>query len=370
MTKYLILANAKSYLINKWLNINKSDIQIKLISVYKKGKFMKEIDFERINFKNSAFFSYIKLLFNIRKIIKVYKPDIIFSHYLIHNGLIATFSGFHPHITVVYGSDVYKSSKISQLLAKIVLSKSDKIMVSNYATKKFLIKHYHIREKKIIVAYWGINTQIFNLKIDKKLVLEKSIFLKEFDLNPQFNYILSPRLLSPIYMHETLLYTFKLISDKYPEFKFIFISFLHKNKSYIKNLKQITKNLNLENKIIWIDRPLSQEEMKELFLLSTVMYQIPIHDQLAATLLEGIACGCFPIVCDNDSYYEVIHNHKNGIIVKNRNPKELFFAFEEFLENKEYFKNEIKKTSNHIIETYPEEKYSEIIQSLFESYKV
>ncbi|KKM63949.1 hypothetical protein LCGC14_1506270, partial [marine sediment metagenome] len=106
-----ILANANSPLVEKWLQMDRSRFEIILVTVKSIGNFVDKVQFERIVSKHSVFFSYLKLLFSIRKLIKKYNPDIIISHYFLHNGIIATLSKFHPHFVVAYGTDVFKYPK-------------------------------------------------------------------------------------------------------------------------------------------------------------------------------------------------------------------------------------------------------------------
>ena len=47
----------------------------------------------------------------LKKFILQFQPDIIHSHYLGNNGLIAALSGFKPHIATAWGSDILISGK-------------------------------------------------------------------------------------------------------------------------------------------------------------------------------------------------------------------------------------------------------------------
>ena len=89
-------------------------------------------------------------------------------------------------------------------------------------------------------------------------------------------------------------------------------------------------------------------------------------DQLASTLLEGIACGCFPITSNLKPYQEVIENKKNGLIISQINSDNIVNAFDNFIENKEFYSKNIKKQANKIINNYNENSFVKLIEDISE----
>ena len=59
----------------------------------------------------------------------------------------------------------------------------------------------------------------------------------------------------------------------------------------------------------------SQHEMAELFRKSEISLSITTHDGTPNTLLEAMACGCFPIAGDIESIREWITPGKNGMLI-------------------------------------------------------
>ena len=55
------------------------------------------------------------------------------------------------------------------------------------------------------------------------------------------------------------------------------------------------------------------------------------HDGTPNTLLEAMACGCFPIAGDIESIGEWIQNERNGILVDPSQPEELAAAVKKAL---------------------------------------
>jgi hypothetical protein len=67
----------------------------------------------------------------------------------------------------------------------------------------------------------------------------------------------------------------------------------------------------------------SRQEMAELFRRAQVVVSPSIHDGTPNTLLEALACGCFPVVGDIEPLREWITQGKNGFLVDPTNPQAL-----------------------------------------------
>ena len=60
--------------------------------------------------------------------------------------------------------------------------------------------------------------------------------------------------------------------------------------------------------------PLSHAQMAEVFRRAQIVASPSIHDGTPNTLLEGIACGCFPVAGDLESIREWITPNENGLL--------------------------------------------------------
>jgi glycosyltransferase involved in cell wall biosynthesis len=69
--------------------------------------------------------------------------------------------------------------------------------------------------------------------------------------------------------------------------------------------------------------PQSHKGMAELFRGSQISLSITTHDGTPNTLLEAMACGCFPIAGDIESLREWISSGENGLLVDPGDPKAL-----------------------------------------------
>ena len=94
----------------------------------------------------------------------------------------------------------------------------------------------------------------------------------------------------------------------------------------------------------------SRPEMAELFRQAQVVVSPSIHDGTPNTLLEALACGCFPVVGDIAPLREWITQNKNGFLVDPTDPQALADAMINALQNTELRAQALKFNSRLIAE--------------------
>jgi hypothetical protein len=82
------------------------------------------------------------------------------------------------------------------------------------------------------------------------------------------------------------------------------------------------EQLNIANQVDLLPR-LTRQQMAHLFRTSQVAVSPTTHDGTPNTLLEAMACGCFPVAGDLESLREWIIPGKNGLLVDPRSPQAL-----------------------------------------------
>lgn len=84
-----------------------------------------------------------------------------------------------------------------------------------------------------------------------------------------------------------------------------------------------------------------REQMAELFRLASVAVSPSLHDGTPNTLLEAMACGCFPVAGDIESVREWITDGDNGLLCDPASPQSLASAIVRALGN-EQMRNEAR----------------------------
>jgi glycosyltransferase involved in cell wall biosynthesis len=95
---------------------------------------------------------------------------------------------------------------------------------------------------------------------------------------------------------------------------------------------------------------LPQETTWALFKKAQVTASISQHDGTPNSLLEAMACGCFPVVGDIESMREWIRPNHNGLLVDPANPQDLAEALIKALTDGDLRQN-ASRINREIVET-------------------
>ncbi len=82
------------------------------------------------------------------------------------------------------------------------------------------------------------------------------------------------------------------------------------------------KELKIEH-AVQLNPPLSHAQMADVFRSAQIVVSPAVHDGTPNSLLEGMACGCFPVVGDLESIREWITHGQNGLLVDPNDPQSI-----------------------------------------------
>lgn len=108
-----------------------------------------------------------------------------------------------------------------------------------------------------------------------------------------------------------------------------------------------------------------RERMAELFRLASVAVSPSLHDGTPNTLLEAMACGCFPVAGDIESVREWIADGDNGLLCDPTSPEALAGAIVRALGD-EQMRNSAREQNLRLIAERAE--YSKVMQQAEEFY--
>jgi glycosyltransferase involved in cell wall biosynthesis len=97
---------------------------------------------------------------------------------------------------------------------------------------------------------------------------------------------------------------------------------------------QWIKDLKIEH-AVQLNPPVSHSQMGEIFRSAQVVVSPGVHDGTPNSLIEGMACGCFPIAGDLESLREWITPGRNGLLVDPTDPHALAEAILNALEHED-----------------------------------
>lgn len=309
---------------------------------YASGEIISEIDklpgLEIIS-KKPAFKSFplVSELRHFKKIIKEFRPDIIHSGYVWQVGILPAMAGFHPHLSMPWGSDILiepDNSFIIKRIVKKVMKQCDHVQCDAEFVKKKIMSDYRLPPDKITVFPWGIDLGLFKKQdtagAREKLNIDKKKFVIIFN-----------RHFEPVYGIKDLMEGFNIFSKGKNDVLMLMLS-----EGSQKNdvLKFITEN-KLEEKINILGR-VANTELPGVLNASDVYISTSLSDGSSLSLLEAMACGLGLVVTDVPAIKEWV-SEVNGIVVPRKSPAEIANALESYYQNRQLLDSHGIKNIEH-----------------------
>ena len=288
-------------------------------------------DFEIITWElktpNHTFFSrFLRLLefctglFQVKKIIKLHRPDMVIAERTTSYGFLAAISGVKPIAIAQQGrTDLWPEKSLLLPLKKI-------------------IQHYAF-EKADLIHAWGpvmtISMKATNVDMNKVMVMPKGIDLVKFgnknSANPSKINAIVTRSLTSDYRHDVILKAFAILNQKEIDFALTIVG----DGKELPIIKQLATKLNIENKVNFTGR-IPNTKLPELLQQSNIYISMPITEGVSASLFEAMASNCYPVVTDIPGNQSWIKHRENGQLITIDDSKmlaeEIIWAFE----NSEY----------------------------------
>lgn len=196
----------------------------------------------------------------------------------------------HDFIPLYYPKVAKHQNKYYKILMPILLKKSYKIVAISENTKKDILKFYKVDESKIHVIPNGYDTKMFNIENTNISTLEK------YKIN--YDYMI---MVGASYPHKNLEIAIKAISNIKIPLKLIIVG---KNSEYIMKLKELTHELNIEEKVNFIGY-IPDEDLPSLYYYSKAFVFPTLYEGFGLPILEAMGCGTAVIASDNSSLSEV-----------------------------------------------------------------
>ena len=123
------------------------------------------------------------------------------------------------------------------------------------------------------------------------------------------NWVVNPRGVRAYVRNDTFFKAIPLVLEKRPETRFVCLGMKGSDlaEDWVRKLR-IARQVDLLP-------TLTRAELPDLFRRCQVVVSPTTHDGTPNTLLEAMACGCFPVAGDLESIREWIENGRNGLLV-------------------------------------------------------
>lgn len=324
--KILLLADAYSVHTMKWVkSLSENNIEIAIFSLnYKAGDnnlYHKNIKIYYSldkNKKNNVFFKirYLEALPLLKKVIKIFQPDIIHAHYATSYGLLGALVGFHPYIISVWGSDIFDFPNISLFHKNIIkynFFKADIILSTSNVMAEEIQKY---TSKGIKVTPFGVDINEFKpLNVD-------SIF------KPNEIVIGTIKTLEEKYGIEYLIRAFSIVKKRNNQLPLkLLIVGEGSQKTYLKKLAEdlgIAEDSVFTGKIVHSLVPVYDNML-------SISVSVSNSESFGVAVIEASACEKPVVVSNVGGLPEVVEDGVTGLIVPPRNPEKTALAIEKLI---------------------------------------
>ena len=287
------------------------------------------------------------------------KPDLIHAMRIPYEGMLASaaLSGIAsklkaPLLVSCWGNDFTLHAPSSRLMSKYTrttLQTSDAFHTDCYRDIRLANEWGLDSSKPTLVApgNGGIRTDIFHP--NAKPVAEPVI--------------INPRGVRPYVRNDNFFKAIPPILEIYPEAKFICASMAGEAQA-----QQWIRELDISHAVELLPS-LPYHEMANAFRRAQIVVSPSIHDGTPNSLLESMACGCFPVAGDLESIREWITPNENGLLFDSNHPRSIADAIVSAIEN-EVLRNQARALNQGIITARAEYEHNmERAEQFYESVK-
>lgn len=265
-----------------------------------------------------------------RKLIDEIKPDIVHAMRIPFEGIVASLAVSQrvPLITSVWGNDFTLFAARYPIIGwqtRRVLSRTDVLHCDCHRDVRLAKTMGFSVEKPspVLPGAGGVQRDVFYPgTADRSLELEYNII-------PGSPVIINPRGMRIYVLNEAFFMGLVKVISAYPNLVVLCTGMADNSaaEGWV-NRFGLSRNVRL---LPHVDR----NHMAELFRLADVAVSPSIHDGTPNTLLESMACGCFPVAGDIESIREWIVPGENGLLCAPGDPESLAEAMIEALRDPE-----------------------------------
>jgi glycosyltransferase involved in cell wall biosynthesis len=255
------------------------------------------------------------------------QPDLIHALRIPFEGMLGSYSpqGF-PFLAGTWGNDLTlhaKGSPLMRTFTRRCLRRADGLS-SDTMRDVDLAKSWGLRSTSPTLVVPGSGG------IDLESIQNSSGFSPAaYGIPADQPLIVNPRGIRPGSVHQDVFFAaIPNILEKQPE-----CAFLCPGLAGVKQAEEWVAHYGIEYKVFLLPN-LPQSELWSLFKTSQVFVSPSSHDGTPNSLLESMACGCFPVVGDIQSLREWVQEGENGFLIDPRDSDALAMAVLEALENR------------------------------------
>jgi glycosyltransferase involved in cell wall biosynthesis len=254
----------------------------------------------------------------LREIIGKVKPDLVHAMRIPYEGMLAAevYTGV-PLIVSIWGNDFTLHGPSTPLMKHY----------THWTMQVADGLHADCRRDVRLAKEWGFGVDRPNLVAPGNGGVRTEVF-HPAEKPVEDPVILNPRGVRQYVRNDRFFKAIPLVLRKHPNAKFLCASMQGEPQ-----IIQWIKELGISDSVELL-ASMPNMEMATLYRRAQILVSPSIHDGTPNTLLEGVACGCFPAAGDLESIREWITPNENGLLFDSNNSQSIADAIIEAIENK------------------------------------
>jgi glycosyltransferase involved in cell wall biosynthesis len=244
----------------------------------------------------ATFWDGLPLLWDLKRVIRVVRPDLIQSGPLQTAAFLVALSGFRPLVSMSWGYDLIFDAQRGPAWAwatRYTLKRSA-VMVGDSQIIRQKARAYGMPDERIVTFPWGVDLDRFNVG-----TLERS--------NVNTFTLLSTRGWEPIYGVEVIAKAFVLAAQKCPELHLVMLG----NGSQAQLLRQIFTQGGVLDRVHFPGQ-VGQADLPRFYRSADLYVSASHSDGTSISLLEALASGRPALVSDIPGNREWVTPGENG----------------------------------------------------------
>ena len=287
--------------------------EVIILSLSGRGSYQKEVRQYRL----SRFaWSYRAQIAWLRLLLRHLKPDWVHVHWANFAGILdGIWDG--PLAVTVWGSEIYKLAEMSPITRERLVRALNQAAVVTCDSQDLAARIETLAtlpKGQVAIIQWGVDMERFRPEGQAP-----SIF--NLDGGTAGPVILSPRAFTPLYNLHIIIDAFALVHEKIPDVRLLMKRYAAK-PDYERQVLARIEELGL-TAVVGIVGEIAYEAMADFYRAGQVLVSVPDSDGTPMSLLEGMACGCIPVVSDLPSLREWVTHGTNGWLVPVRDTQVL-----------------------------------------------
>lgn len=260
------------------------------------------------------------------------EPDIIHAMRIPFEGMMAAKAFLQaPLVISVWGNDFTLHGSATQKMMSLTKTTLQRCAALHVDCNRDLrlaktLGFPSERPAVVLPGSGGIIPDIFFPPPEETQIETLTVQGRSLDLQPDATMIVNPRGFRAYIRNDTFFQSIPLILEQRPN-----TVFLCPAMGGLAEAEKWVSDLGIRQSVRLLPK-LNAQEMAAVYRRSKISLSVSEHDGTPNTLLEAMACGCFPIAGDIDSIREWIGDGKNGFLVDPSKPNELADAVTKALE--------------------------------------